>query len=120
MAKIRGKKEGSIHQRRNGTWRVQISLEGRRLSFTAKTRRECQEWLKKTIGQIDRGMTFASTAVTVEEFLNIWLGSAKLSIRQTTWAHYDQLARKYILPHFGQVKMKDLNPGKSSAYATIC
>jgi len=66
MAKIRSKKEGSIHQRKNGTWRVQLSLEGRRLSFTARTRRECQDWLKKTVGQIDNGMTFASTTVTLE------------------------------------------------------
>jgi hypothetical protein len=31
MARIRGKNEGSIHQRKNGTWRAQVSLEGQRL-----------------------------------------------------------------------------------------
>ena len=75
MVKIRGKKEGSIHQRKNGTWRAQASLDGQRLSFTASTRRECQEWLKKTIGQIDNGMTFASTTVTLGDYLAIWLTS---------------------------------------------
>jgi integrase len=110
MAKIRCKNEGSIHQRRNGTWRAQVSLEGRRLSFTAKTRHECQEWLKKTIGQIDQGMTFTSTILTFDEFLNTWLGSAKASIRPRTWSHYEQLIRNYVIPNLGQIKMKDLRP----------
>ena len=110
MAKIRGKKEGSIHQRKNGTWRAQVSLEGRRLSFTARTRRECQDWLKKTIGQIDQGMTFASTIRDIGEFLNTWLGSTKASLRPRTWSHYEQLIRNYVLPHLGQIKIKDLRP----------
>ncbi len=110
MAKIRGKNEGSIHQRRNGTWRAQVSLEGRRLSFTARTRRECQDWLKKTIGQIDQGMTFTSTILTFDEFLNTWLGSTKASIRPRTWSHYEQLIRNYVIPNLGQIKIKDLRP----------
>jgi len=108
--KIRGKNEGSIHQRENGTWRAQICLEGQRLSFTARTRRECQDWIKKTIGQIDQGMTFDSTTVGMAEFLDHWLVSIKTSIRQTTWSHYHQLTRNYVLPQLGQIKLKDLNP----------
>ena len=77
MAKRRGNKEGSIHQRKDGTWRAQILLEGRRLSHSAKTRRECQNWLKKTISQIDDGMTFASTQITLEEYLYGWIASKK-------------------------------------------
>jgi integrase len=110
MAKIRGKKEGSIHQRPNGSWRVQISLDGQRLSFTARTRRECQEWLKKTISQIDQGMKFSSATVKLGEFMNTLLISAKSSVRQTTWSHYEQLTRNYVLPNLGQIKIKDLNP----------
>jgi integrase len=109
MAKIRGKKEGSIHQRKNGTWRAQVSLDGQRLSFTARTRRECQEWLKKTIGQVDQGLSYASTTVSLGEFLNIWLASSRLSLRPSTWAHYEQLLRGYVLPNLGQIKIKDLH-----------
>jgi integrase len=108
MAKIRGKNEGSIHKRENGTWRVQVSLEGQRLSFTAKTRRECQEWLKKTVDQIDNGLTYDSTTVSLGEYLSSWLISVKASRRHSTWIHYDHLVRAYIIPRFGTVKLKDL------------
>ena len=64
--KIRGKGEGIIHKRPNGTWRAQISLQGRRLSHTAKTRQEVQQWLDKTRRQIEDGMTYASTMITLE------------------------------------------------------
>ena len=110
MAKIRGKKDGSIHQRANGTWRAQVCLEGRRLSFSAQTRRECQEWLKKVIGQIDNGLTYASSTVTLAEYLKSWLDSTKAANRQATWKHYEQLTRTYVVPHLGKAKLKDLRP----------
>ena len=70
MTKRRGNNEGSIHQRKDGSWRAQITLEGRRLSFSAKTRRECQRWIKNTINQIDDGLSFSNTKVTLEEYLS--------------------------------------------------
>jgi len=110
MAKKRGNNEGSMVQLPSGSWRAQVTLNGRRLSFTARTRRECQEWLKKTIGQIDDGMTYASTRITLEEFLTSWLISSKASKRPRTLAHYQQLARTYILPNLGKIKIRDLQP----------
>src|SRR5450759_4514736 len=110
MAKIRGKNEGSILQLESGTWRAQVSLQGRRLGFTSKTRRECQEWIKKTINQIDKGMTFASTTVTLAEYLQGWLISIKASKRQNTWLGYEQLTRNYVIPNLGKIKLKDLSP----------
>jgi integrase len=110
MAKIRGKNEGTIHKRENGTWRAQISLEGQRLSFTGKSRRECQDWLKKVNGQIDNGLTFASSLVVLGDFLKEWLENTKASNRQATWSQYEQLIRSYVLPHLGKTKLKDLRP----------
>jgi integrase len=110
MAKMRGKNEGSIHQREDGTWRAQVSLEGRRMSFSAPTRRECQAWLKKTIDQIDDGMSFASTTTALGDFMSMWLTSIRSARRQTTWDHYEQLNRTYISPNLGHIKIKDLRP----------
>ena len=110
MAQIRSKNEGSIHRRENGTWRAQVCLEGRRLSFTAKTQRECKEWLKKIIGQIDNGMMFASTTVTVGDYLRNWLAITKSSKRPSTWSHYEQLTRTYVHPYLEKIKLLDLRP----------
>ncbi len=111
MAKInRGKNEGTIHQRPNGTWRAQVSLQGRRLSFTAKTRRDCQEWLKKTINQIDNGMNYASTKTTLSEFLKGWLTNTKAAKRRNTWDQYQRVIFNQIIPNIGHIKIRDLRP----------
>ena len=116
MAKKRGNSEGSIYKRPNGTWSVQATLQGRRLSRTFKTQRECQEWLKKTRGQIDDGMTLASTKVSLEEFLNEWLTSTKTSKALRTWQHYEQLIRTYLIPNLGEIKVRDLRPDHIQAF----
>lgn len=110
MAKKRGNGEGSLHKRSNGTWEAQASLEGRRLSRTFKSYREGQEWLKKTISQIDNGMTLTSTKISVAEYFHGWLTSIKSSIRRTSWIHYESLIRCYITPNIGSVRLIDLRP----------
>ena len=108
MAKRRSNHEGTIYQRKNGTWRAQVTLDGRRLHFSARTQRECQEWIKKTIGRIDNGMTYASTKTTLEEYMSGWLESSKSSLRETTWSHYNGVTQRYILPELGQIKLIEL------------
>jgi Phage integrase, N-terminal SAM-like domain len=108
MAKKRGNGEESIHKRPNGNWEVQVSLEGRRLSRAFKTRSECLEWLKKTLNQIDDGMTSASTKVSVGEYLSSWLTSYKTYLRQSSWIYYYQLYRPCITPGIGHIKIKDI------------
>jgi integrase len=108
MAKRRGNNEGSIYQRKNGSWAAQVSVEGHRLSFTAKTRRECQEWIKKTINQVDNGMTYVNSRRNLEDYLQEWLTNEKLVMRSSTWSHYNQLTRSYVIPAIGKIILKDL------------
>lgn len=110
MAKRRGNNEGSIHELPSGSWRAQITLDGFRLSYTSKLRRDCQAWLKKTIGQIDEGMNYDSTRVTLEDFLSSWINSSKTRVRPRTYTQYTQLSRQYIFPHLGMIKIRDLRP----------
>ncbi len=58
MAKRRMNHEGSIHQREDGTWRAQISIQGKRISYSAKSQRACLEWVRKTKNQVDRGLSY--------------------------------------------------------------
>ena len=116
MAKKRGNNEGSIYKRANGTWSVQATLQGRRLSHTFKTQWECQEWLKKTRSQIDNGMTLASTKISLGEYLTSWLTSTKTSKAPNTWQHYKRLIRNYIIPNLGEIKVRDLRPENIQAF----
>jgi len=115
MTRRRGNNEGSIHQRANTTWRAQVTIQGQRLSYTAKSRRECQDWIRKTHDQIDNGMTYASTKKCIADYLFGWLMSEKSVMRKSTWDHYNQLTQSYITPKIGQVMLKDLRTEHTQA-----
>jgi integrase len=108
MTRRRGNNEGSISPRSNGTWRAQVTLQGRRLSFTAKTRRDCQEWIRQTQGQVDNGMTFAGYRQCLADYLADWMKVQKTVFRPSTWSHYSQLLRMYILPMIGDCNLRNV------------
>ncbi len=108
--KIRGRNEGSISRRMNGKWRAQISLNGKRINFGSKSKEECQTWLRKMQDQMSDGLTFDGSKLTISEFITTWLASAKVSIRFTTWEQYQGLARNYIFPEIGKIKISELRP----------
>ena len=110
MAKKRGNNEGSIYKRSNGTWRAQVTLQGERLNFTAKTKREAQEWLRKTLDEIDNGLNFESTKTTLTIFMEEWLISIEPALRYNTIKQYQQITRQYILPTLGNYRLRDIKP----------
>ena len=73
MAKKRGHNEGSISKRKNGSWRAQVTIQGRRVSHNAKTKREAPAWIRKTLAQVDNGLNFHNAKITLEDFLTDWL-----------------------------------------------
>lgn len=105
----RGRNEGTIYQRANGTWRAQVTIDGQRLGYTAKKRAECHEWLRKTLDQIDQGMTFKSKNLTLKDYIQEWIVTKKKTLRPKTGFQYDKLIDLYILPALGKTKLKDLN-----------
>ena len=59
MAKKRGNNEGSIYKRSNGSWRALVTVQGKRLTHTSKTKREGQGWIRKMLDEIDNGFPYA-------------------------------------------------------------
>jgi integrase len=110
MAKNRGHNEGSIFKRGNNTWRAQITIQGQRLSFNGKTKKECQEWVKVTLAQVDNGLNFKGANLTLKEFMTDWLVNVESSLRPNTYKQYRQITNQHILPYLGNFKLKDLNP----------
>jgi len=105
----RGRNEGTIYKKANDTWRAQVTIDGQRLSFTAKKRSECYDWLRKTLDQIDQGMTFETQNLTLKEYLKDWITIRKNVLRPKTSFQYEKLINIYIQPAMGKVKLKDLN-----------
>lgn len=114
--KIRGKNEGSIFRRKNGSWRAQISIDGRRISYSAKTKTECQRWLRKMQLQIDQGWHYDSGQIFLEEYLEQWLNAHQTTLRDRTIYRYKLLIKNHITPHIGQVKLVDLHLSRIERY----
>lgn len=106
--KIRGRNEGSLHRRPSGTWRAQISLDGKRISFGAQTKAECQEWLRKMQFELDRGYDFLGGKILLGEYLHQWLGTSAASLRPKTAQQYRQVISKHIIPLIGHLQLNEL------------
>lgn len=105
---IRGKNEGSLHQRSNGTWRVQISLNGKRISKGFKVKADAMIWLRQMQLQLDRGLDYNAGKITLAEYLPQWLDNSRPALRPKTARQYDDVIRKHITPHIGEFQLKDL------------
>ncbi len=106
--KIRGRNEGSLHQRPNGTWRAQISLGGKRINFGAKSKTECQNWLRQMQTQVDQGYNHQGGKITLAVYLEQWLETNKTTLRDKTAHQYGQIISKHIIPNIGSIQLKDL------------
>ena len=69
----RGRGEGTIYRRPNGTWCAQVSApDGTRLTKYAQTQRECREWLAETPGRIRGGFNFDGAWSELGDYLWYW------------------------------------------------
>jgi integrase len=110
MARKRANKEGTVFKLPSGRWCAQLTLEGKRMSKTCNSQKEGLDWIRKTRGLIDDGMNYASTKMTLGDFLKDWLAVSKPSQQKSTWVKYEQICRCYIIPYLGQVKIQELRP----------
>ena len=120
MAKSRSKNEGTIYKRAYGSWRAQITIDGKRLSYTASSQTQCRDWVRKMLNQIDAGLTYKGTQLTVGEYMNEWLAGAKPTLRQKTYAQYQQINRDYIEPAFGGSGLIELRPDQIQRFYSQC
>jgi integrase len=110
MKRLNG--DGSIYQLPSGKWRGLVSIGGKRLSHTSKTRKEITAWIRQITGQVEQGLSYDSARVTVGDFLIRWLASKENSIRPTTYSHYKIIIEKHLAPALGIVLIKDLTPDR--------
>ena len=110
MAKKRSSGEGTISQLPSGSWRAQVSLRGKRISYTGKTQANVREWIRKTRDQIDQGYTYDDERTTVGTFLEGWLASKKIQVRSATSEHYDYVVHATLLPALGSILLRHLSP----------
>lgn len=112
----RGRNEGSIYKRPDGTWRAQVSTHGKRLSFSARTKSECQIWVNKTLGKKNKTQNDTIELETINDLLEHWLEISHLSLRSKTLYQYQGVANKYIIPHIGDTGISNLTQDKLEVF----
>ena len=112
MAKRRTAGEGTICQLPSGSWRAQVSLRGRRLSYTAKNQQAARDWIRKIQAQIEQGLTYDDDQTTLNIFLEGWLATKKSQLRMASIEQYYRMSRFYIEPELGPIRLKNLSSGR--------
>jgi integrase len=115
VAKRRGNNEGSIYQRKDGSWCATVSAgyspaTGKPIRKYAygKTRKEVAEKLRKLLEAIAEGTPLDRRDITIEKLMEEYLADIKPTLRPKTITIYEMLSRVYVVPRLGKMKVSDL------------
>jgi hypothetical protein len=102
--------------RKPGTFKIWVELpvvDGKRQRETLVfhgSRKEADAKLAERISAIERGDYSRSDRSTVAEAADLWLKARKGSVGARTLSGYEAVARDYIKPAFGTLKLRKLTP----------
>lgn len=104
--------EGSLRQRKDGSWEYRISIPGRKtpLSFYSRdadgrgAKRKYTAWLKTTGGRA------VDQVLTVSKWATSWLALKKPTVAYGTYANYERYVNDFILPAIGSLKLEAVRP----------
>jgi len=121
--KRRGKGEGSIQQRGNGTWRIVLELpkgpDGKRRQKYVTVRgskADAHRKLRELHHQQDNGISIDSEKLSVAQFLDQWLRDYAIpNTSLKTARDYDGVLQRYVRPMVGNIRLDKLTPSHIQA-----
>jgi integrase len=111
MTKRSSRGAGTFYKRKDGRWCAQATVEGHRLTHSARTRRECASWLEQIRGNTERAPHPPADPSTLGGFLEEWLARARPFLRPKTWGQYSQVVHQHISPYLGSNDLGEVGPG---------
>lgn len=121
----RGNGEGSIYQRKDGTWAAAVTVgvksDGRpdRKFLYGKTRKEVADKLRDAQNKIDVGVMPGGNNILFGTWIKQWLELViKPGVKSRTYKNYSTSIYKHIIPGLGGYKLKDLTDDIIQAYLT--
>ena len=109
MGRNAGSGQGSVYKRGN-KWRGQITINGKRLSYTAEKRSEVLDWMAATRSDAIFGFTPPDQDYTLKEWMEIYLEKwYKPKVRPNTYRNTKNLMENHLYPILGDTTLKDLN-----------
>lgn len=110
MPKRRANGEGSIYQRKDGTWTAQYTdATGKKRYLYGKTQQIVRGKLKEAIRQTDAGIALEPKKTTFSDWVREWLEVYQRPVlRDSTFNHNMGRWRIHIAPYFGKVQLNDI------------
>lgn len=112
----RGHGEGSVFQRADGVWVASVDLglgpdkKRRRRVVYGKTKTEATKKLKQLIAEISQGIDVDPKRITVQEYLQRWLGHIEPNLKRRGFRSYEAIVRLHLVPTIGHVQLAKLAP----------
>ena len=112
----RGQNEGSIRQRKDGTWEARYTVgvkengKPNRKSVYAKTRKEVKDKLNAILLSLKNGTYTNSNNILFIDWLSKWLETyAKPNIKLATYTSYETYIRGHLKPYFSNIKLQSVS-----------
>src|SRR5262245_14173813 len=108
----RGRGEGSVFQRKDGRWVVQVELgDGRRKQFYVTSQSEGIKKLREVQHELEQGTLPTGPQQTVKQYLEFWLEEVhRPTIRVSTYVKYRVFVYKHFIPVLGHLQLQKLTP----------
>lgn len=108
MGRTKGSGQGSVYKRGN-KWRGQITINGRRLSYTAEKKKDVLDWMATTRSDAQFGYTLPESNYTLKEWMEIYLDKwYKPRVSPNTYRNTKNIIVNHLYPILGEVLLKDL------------
>jgi integrase len=112
MTHRRGNGEGSIYQRRDGTWcgSLRLPAGGRKVVY-GRSHNEVRRRLIEIVHSRDTGTLTDARGLSVGAYLDQWLAEVvRPSVRPWTYKGYEVHARLHLKPVLGSLPLEGLTP----------
>lgn len=74
------------------------------------TKKEAQQALADLLSAANKGEYVEPSKVLYRDYLNDWLESKKISVRESTWKSYSDWVRLHIIPALGDLEISKITP----------
>jgi integrase len=110
--------EGSIYfHEAKQLWRATVSLpDGKRKYLSGRTRQDVAAKLTRTLRDLQQGIAPADDRQTVGAWLRQYVdGPEAQKVAHNTVVRYHGIVEKYLDPHFGRMRLAQLQPQQIKA-----
>jgi integrase len=109
MTKRRGRGEGSIYRRKDGSWVAQYTIGNKRRYICGTTRKDVAARLNKATAERDSGIVYDAENLKLADYLDRWLEPIEGTLRERTWQRHEEITRLHLKPTIGSVRLDKVN-----------